>query len=463
MLRSIYFCLFLFVLNAFGQESLVKGISFYKDTTHKETLQSVQSAEFISVKKTILGLNDATFWFKVELQNTDQNQPLIFSVKENSVKNVEVYQNGILLTSIDNSLDATHPALEVTSNNTTPFYLKVNFSRQAYFPLEVYSKRTYSGLDKLHYFTNGFYYGFVVMVFIVNLFFFISLEDRAFLFYCIFLTCINLAISDFDGLSIFYIPNSVALYATILFHYLLAITGALFATSFLDLKRLYFKSVRIGFILSLLPLISYAVYFTTNKYIFYVLGDVFCLLVLLFYWLMGVYVLKKQPSAKFFVIGYSLVLFTALFFAIPQDLGFNIFSLSVNHVKFGALFEMLILTFAITYRVKIMHQENARFTDEIKTHINHIFQLETQLKEQKNLENLEERPIEQKIDTIAKENKLTEREADILLQIVNGLKNQQIADKLFVSVNTIKYHTRNIYEKLDVTKRTEIASKILYN
>ena len=42
---------------------------------------------------------------------------------------------------------------------------------------------------------------------------------------------------------------------------------------------------------------------------------------------------------------------------------------------------------------------------------------------------------------------ISKREAEILLLIYEGLSNQQIADKLFVSENTIKKHISNIFQK----------------
>lgn len=52
-------------------------------------------------------------------------------------------------------------------------------------------------------------------------------------------------------------------------------------------------------------------------------------------------------------------------------------------------------------------------------------------------------------------NPLTERELEVLQLVCDGLTNQQIADKIFVSVNTIKTHNKNIFEKLDVKNRTQ--------
>ncbi|MGZ3757737.1 MAG: response regulator transcription factor [Mucilaginibacter sp.] len=54
---------------------------------------------------------------------------------------------------------------------------------------------------------------------------------------------------------------------------------------------------------------------------------------------------------------------------------------------------------------------------------------------------------------------ISKREADILLLINDGLSNQQIADKLFISENTIKKHISNIFQKLQVERRTEAIRK----
>jgi DNA-binding NarL/FixJ family response regulator len=55
---------------------------------------------------------------------------------------------------------------------------------------------------------------------------------------------------------------------------------------------------------------------------------------------------------------------------------------------------------------------------------------------------------------------LTEREMDTLKYITEGLTNSQIAEKMYVSINTIKYHTRNIYSKLGIVNRTQVAARI---
>ena len=57
--------------------------------------------------------------------------------------------------------------------------------------------------------------------------------------------------------------------------------------------------------------------------------------------------------------------------------------------------------------------------------------------------------------------KLTPREIQILNLLGKGLSNHQIADQLFISENTVKYHVRNLLGKLGVKNRTEAVSYAL--
>ena len=52
---------------------------------------------------------------------------------------------------------------------------------------------------------------------------------------------------------------------------------------------------------------------------------------------------------------------------------------------------------------------------------------------------------------------LTERELDVLKLIANGLSNTLIAEKLFISENTVKGHVSNILSKLHLADRTQVA------
>jgi len=54
---------------------------------------------------------------------------------------------------------------------------------------------------------------------------------------------------------------------------------------------------------------------------------------------------------------------------------------------------------------------------------------------------------------------LTERELELLILIGEGLSNHEIAQRLFISLPTVKWHTSNIYSKLGVQSRTHAVAK----
>lgn len=54
---------------------------------------------------------------------------------------------------------------------------------------------------------------------------------------------------------------------------------------------------------------------------------------------------------------------------------------------------------------------------------------------------------------------ISKREYEVLELMAKGFSNQEIADKLFVSLNTIKTHSSNLFLKLEVSRRTQAVQK----
>jgi LuxR family maltose regulon positive regulatory protein len=69
------------------------------------------------------------------------------------------------------------------------------------------------------------------------------------------------------------------------------------------------------------------------------------------------------------------------------------------------------------------------------------------------------REDKQKSGTSYLEEALSERELEVLQYIADGLTNKQIADKLFVSLNTIRTHTKKMNSKLGVHSRTQAVAR----
>ena len=54
---------------------------------------------------------------------------------------------------------------------------------------------------------------------------------------------------------------------------------------------------------------------------------------------------------------------------------------------------------------------------------------------------------------------MSDRELEVLYLIAAGLSNREIAEKLFISLNTVKTHTKNINSKLNVNSRTKAVAR----
>jgi two-component system, NarL family, response regulator LiaR len=54
---------------------------------------------------------------------------------------------------------------------------------------------------------------------------------------------------------------------------------------------------------------------------------------------------------------------------------------------------------------------------------------------------------------------ISKREHEVLELMAQGHSNQEIAEKLFVSVNTVKTHLANLFLKLEVNRRTQAVQK----
>lgn len=56
--------------------------------------------------------------------------------------------------------------------------------------------------------------------------------------------------------------------------------------------------------------------------------------------------------------------------------------------------------------------------------------------------------------------RLTEREREVLEQLAQGYRYKEIADRLSVSLDTVRTHVRNLYDKLHVSSRTDALNKL---
>jgi DNA-binding CsgD family transcriptional regulator len=459
MRKLLYLLLFLSSTLIAQHSTLIEEISITDNKS--DDFLTIKKTEFLPLNKTKLGSGNGIYWFKIKLKEEAFNKSeFVFNFSEPSISSVVVYNATTKITEKFRSIGETNIHMLLIKNSELTYYFKVHFKRQVNATINASSFTVYQEQKKQKSLLMGLYYGIVFMVFMFNLIFFFSSKDITFLYYCLFLGAINFSFTGFDGmLYLLFDPEKLDI-LFIISHFLIQLFGALFAASFLNLHTFSTK-YKIGLYSLIVPFVFYVAYFATSNFLFVAIADVLGMIILAFFWVLGVITIKKDRFSSFFVVGYSMILFAGFLFVIPMN--FGLFEgATFNQLKLGAIFEMIVLTYAITYRAKKIQEENINIQIELKQYVLQATALETRLKEATSKDQLKT-STESRVSQIVATYHLTERETDILLQISLGKNNQQIADELFISINTVKYHTRNLYEKLNVKKRSEVTSKILFD
>ena len=113
---------------------------------------------------------------------------------------------------------------------------------------------------------------------------------------------------------------------------------------------------------------------------------------------------------------------------------------------------MLTITIALGVYIIINQRKKTQLRNELLTA--EINELRLQIKQ---LIDYQPEKSSISIDQLNKSLKepLSDREFEVLQMAMTDKNNSEIAEKIFVSTNTVKYHLKNVYQKLGVSNRKE--------
>ncbi|WP_158837665.1 LuxR C-terminal-related transcriptional regulator [Polaribacter sp. L3A8] len=295
--------------------------------------------------------------------------------------------------------------------------------------------------EKLVLLLNGFYYGAAFLVILFSLSYFYFFKDNAFIYHAFLLTCISFSFIIFDGsLNLLHVDNENIELLILLDYILLSFSSLKFGNSFLMLEK-YFPAVKkYNFILFLNIVLFVILFYIFKINAFYIILSTLTLVFLFVYWCLGVLLFKRNKHTKLFVFSYVFILFSGLDFFVLKNFGISLFESNQTNLKVGGFLQIIVLSYAVLYREKDLRKYNFFMKNEIIKYSKKIKQLTTQEQEEPQKENLENLSI---------------REKEIFDLIVSGKSNKEIAGEIHISVNTVKFHVKNIYGKLKIKSRKE--------
>ena len=126
-------------------------------------------------------------------------------------------------------------------------------------------------------------------------------------------------------------------------------------------------------------------------------------------------------------------------------------NLPSKFIVFADVVDQEVIKLAADYNVDGIILQSAA-ASEIKSAIVSVYKGETVLPEEAKAAMKE---LESKRQLLGE---LSDREREVLKLVAEGKSNSQISDELYITVNTVRFHLANIYQKLNVSNRTEAAN-----
>lgn len=300
-----------------------------------------------------------------------------------------------------------------------------------------------------HQIFTGFYYGFLLCIVICNFFFYLKFSEKVYFYYLVFLCTYAVAILCRDGSMNLILPNRFLIDLEGVSRLLTQITMFLFAFVFLDFRTYVPQFKRYAIILVISMTLMEMGYFITGNLLFYTIADSIAMFSFLITWLVCFLFMRKIIFTRFYIPGYAILIVFGIHFLFSYNFGLIPNNGQTLFLKIASITDMLIFTYAISYRMDVLNKEYRKSIKELRMM---LIDLQKRLGNSSFYVLLEKNTITNKV--------LTVQELKVLKCIHQGMVNREIAEQLFVSTNTIKFHVRNIYKKLNVKNRNEVNRKL---
>lgn len=250
-------------------------------------------------------------------------------------------------------------ALDFDTGVTRDFYLRVKSDQPLFFPLRVGTLPNFTAYEHDLDFLQGLYFGFMLLIFLYNLFLFFSTKERIYLYYIAYVFSITWFMASVFGYFFEYFwPNAPFLNQLVVVSSgLTMITATLFTQKFLNTKESNSRMHK-------------------GSYVFLAVGFLVCLLVVLgfkieglklaqggllimagYFLILGIrFKLKGYRPAKYYLLAWG-ALIIGICFAILESLNLTFVMTYLNAMQIGSALEVVLLSFALGDRINVYKKQ----------------------------------------------------------------------------------------------------------
>ncbi len=459
--RILFFLLF--VKLSFGQDVIVLNdvfetkemtteLLYYYDSLKNSNDNTILEKNFKQNNSAFPGLSNARFWYKFSLENKGTYQKnLIFRINTEAIKEFSIYKKiddtlvNVFSFKEKNNKNVSIP-IALFSNEIGDYYFKIDFSKSVYSPFEIFTKNEYLSFEQSRLLMIGLYYGFCLMVLLINLFFYVSTKDKFFIYYCGLLVVITLVLFELDGMFYTLFGNAFWLeYLDVFLHWVMLLLSVLFISVALKLYKYYPKHYYIGFLLIFFNGLSYLLYVTCDNLFWYGVGEAINNIGIGIYLFLAGLLFRKVVFAKYILFGYLVIFLAGVLYVLPSEFGVTGFEVPEYFMKIGGVIEMVVFLYAISLRYKSVVLENQIVSKKLSEISNSL-----------DVKNLDDKDVFEQFIIVFE---LSKREEEVIKLIFEGFTNKKISTNLNIEETTVKYHVSKLFRKLELKKRTELLVK----
>jgi hypothetical protein len=301
--------------------------------------------------------------------------------------------------------------------------------------------------QQTHIFSNGLFYGFILMVVLLNGFCSILFKDKAFGFFALGITALGALIFQFDGLAALFTLNATqSIFAELGTLWLLTVLISVFAHQYL-LAQQYAPKLQIlsGMLLGL-SLVAIGFYAFLGSMLFVQISEVIMVTLLGRYLVLGLLRAKNSGYAKIFVLALTPLLIVLVDQLIYNQIGQSLFGLSDGLLKISTIALVLIMTYGLLYRMQALKGEQDMRNLEMRIFMDRQEAFTARIKTEKLVEDLY-------LENLIMQYDLDGFEIKLLQYISEGKTNVVIAKKMKTTVEEIEDRTKDLYQKLDIAEQ----------
>ena len=293
-------------------------------------------------------------------------------------------------------------------------------------------------------FLKGTFYGAISIILLLNMISFFLFEEKVFGYFGLAVTGTLLLFFGEDNLSGLLFQQTLFKSTAVTTTILCATAGlvALYSSQYLTIKEYFPKLKTFTVPLFLVAAGLSVTHWFVDNAMLPVAVNIISFTLLTCYFAGGIMLFLKNNYSKFYVLGMAIPLLLVLDYFVLQVIGINFLNVSLTAVKASFFINVLLMTYAILFRMKDIKEETAARKTEME-----IFLNKEKMMERDNIIKLTE---EMYLENLIMQYDLDGLEIKLLQYISEGKENKKIAKKLNTSEIEIEEMTRSLYNKIQI-------------